>query len=503
LGYLYSPVVTKPVVQMLPFQTLLTINKQSGAPVYQQISNGLINLIREGVIKPGAALPGSREMALLLKVHRKTIVAAYQELFMQDWIETIPRKGVIVSQRLPEIKPRSFKAAARIPAYAGNTGFTFNKTRVMLSSAARAADHRLIINDGFPDHRLAPIDLLMREYRSLYNSPGIKRYAAYGSALGPLSLRTAMVQFLSESRGLNITPGNVLLTHGAQMAIYIAAGMILQPGDTVLVGEPNYFLADVIFQQFGAKLVRIPLDENGIDVDAIAKICKRQKPRLLYIIPHHHHPTTVTLSADRRMKLLELIREYKLPVIEDDYDYDFHYSSSPILPLASADHGGNVIYIGSFTKTMATFVRVGYMIAPENFISEAALQRRTIDIRGDNLLEEALALLLKNGDMQRHLKKSVKVYHERRDLLCQLLERELKDAVTFRKPSGGMAVWTQFHEKYPLPAIAAKVSAQGLFMTDGSNYSYGTKNHNALRFGFASLNEKEMREVVAIIKQAL
>jgi len=216
LGYLYSPVVTKPVVQMLPFQTLLTINKQSGAPVYQQISNGLINLIREGVIKPGAALPGSREMALLLKVHRKTIVAAYQELFMQDWIETIPRKGVIVSQRLPEIKPRSFKAAARIPAYAGNTGFTFNKTRVMLSSAARAADHRLIINDGFPDHRLAPIDLLMREYRSLYNSPGIKRYAAYGSALGPLSLRTAMVQFLSESRGLNITPGNVLLTHGAR-----------------------------------------------------------------------------------------------------------------------------------------------------------------------------------------------------------------------------------------------------------------------------------------------
>jgi GntR family transcriptional regulator/MocR family aminotransferase len=488
---------------MLPFQTLLTINKATGAPVYQQIANGLVRLIRDGVIKPGAALPGSREMALLLQVHRKTIVAAYQELLSQDWIETIPRKGVIVSQRLPEIKPRSFKAAAKIPAYAGNTGFTFNKLPVFATSTARAGDYRLIINDGFPDYRLAPIDLLMREYRSLYNSPAIKRMAAYGSHLGPLSLRTEMVQFLSDSRGLNITAGNVLLTHGAQMAIYIAAKLILKPGATVLVGEPNYFLADMIFQQFGAKLVRIPLDEHGMDVDAIAKICKRQKPGLLYIIPHHHHPTTVTLSAERRMKLLELIREHQLPVIEDDYDYDFHYSSSPILPLASADHGGNVIYIGSFTKTMAPFVRVGYMIAPENFISEAAQMRRLMDIRSDNVLEEALALLFKNGDMQRHLKKSVKLYHERRDLLCSLLEKELKGVVKFRPPAGGMAVWTRFNEQYPLPALAARVAAQGLFMTDGNNYSYGTKNHNALRFGFASLNEKEMREVVAIIKQAV
>lgn len=488
---------------MLPFQTLLAINKEAATPVYQQIANGLVRLIRDGVIKPGAALPGSREMALLLQVHRKTIVAAYQELFTQDWIETIPRKGVIVSQRLPEIKPRTFKAEVKIPAYAGNTGFAFNKLPVSHASTIRAGEHRLIVNDGFPDYRVAPIDLLMREYRSLYNSPAIKRLAVYGTGLGPLSLRTAMVQFLSDSRGLNISPANVLLTHGAQMSIYIAARLILKPGDTVLVGDPNYFLADMIFQQFGAKLVRIPLDENGMDVDAIARICKRQKPGLLYIIPHHHHPTTVTLSAERRMKLLELIREYRLPVIEDDYDYDFHYSSSPILPLASADHGGNVIYIGSFTKSLATFIRVGYMIAPENFISEAALLRRMIDIRSDNVLEEALALLFKNGDMQRHLKKSVKLYHERRDLLCSLFEKELKNVVSFHKPAGGMAVWTRFNEKYPLPAIAAKVAAHGLFMTDGSNYSYGTKNHNALRFGFASLNEKEIKEVVDIIRKVV
>jgi GntR family transcriptional regulator/MocR family aminotransferase len=199
--------------------------------------------------------------------------------------------------------------------------------------------------------------------------------------------------------------------------------MILKDGSAVVVGEPNYFMANMIFQQCGAKLVNVAVDDSGIDVDAIEKICKRKKPDMLYIIPHHHHPTTVTLSADRRMKLLQLIRAYKLPVIEDDYDYDFHYSSSPILPLASADHGGNVIYIGSLTKTLAPSIRVGYMVAPENFINETAQLRRLIDIRGDNLLEEALAVLFNNGTMQRHLKKSVKLYHQRRDILCKSVKK--------------------------------------------------------------------------------
>jgi GntR family transcriptional regulator/MocR family aminotransferase len=200
------------------------------------------------------------------------------------------------------------------------------------------------------------------------------------------------------------------------------------------------------------------------------------------------------------MKLLELIRRYRLPVIEDDYDYDFHYSGGPILPLASADHEGNVIYIGSLAKSLATFVRVGYMIAPEHFINEAALMRRMIDIRSDNLLEEALAVLFRNGDMQRHLKKSVKLYHDRRNHFCSLLEQELKGIVQFQQPAGGMAVWAQFHKKYPLPAISARASAKGLLISNGSSYSYGTVNHNALRMGFASLNEKEQQEAIAILK---
>ena len=136
----------------------------------------------------------------------------------------------------------------------------------------------------------------------------------------------------------------------------------MKPGAAVIVGEPSYRMANMIFEHFGARLIKVPVDDNGIDVDAIENICKKKRPDMLYVIPHHHHPTTVTLSANRRMKLLDIIRNFKLPVIEDDYDYDFHYNKTPILPLASADHNGYVLYIGSITKSFASSVRIGYLV---------------------------------------------------------------------------------------------------------------------------------------------
>lgn len=222
---------------------------------------------------------------------------------------------------------------------------------------------------------------------------------------------------------------------------------------------------------------------------------------MLYLIPHHHHPTTVTLSAARRMKLLEIIRRHKLPVIEDDYDYDFHYNSAPILPLASADHGGNVIYIGSFTKSLGLSVRIGFMVATPDFIEQATGLRKLMDIRGDNLSELALANLLADGTIERHLKKSNKVYKERRDLLCTQLTTRLGKAVQFTIPSGGMALWLRFAKKYPLAKIAAKAQSMGLHMSNGAQYCYGSAAQNGLRFGFASLNAREIHAVVNILEQ--
>ena len=487
---------------MLPFKNLLAIDRKAAPAVYQQIAHGLIRLIRNGIIKPGAPLPSSRDLAAILEVHRKTIVAAYEELFAQDWIETQPRKGVSVSQHLPDIKPRSFRGAGRKESYGHHAPFAFQAMETP-SALSTSKALRLVIDDGFPDARIAPMDTLMKTYRRLAKRQALFRMSMYGPAAGSENLRAALASFLTDTRGLSINMNNVLISGGAQMAIYMIARLVLTHGSTVIVGEPGYQMANKVFEQFGAKVLRVPVDENGIDVNAIEKICKRKKPGLLYIIPHHHHPTTVTLSTDRRMKLLQLIQHYKLPVIEDDYDYDFHYSSSPILPLASADHGGNVLYVGSLAKALTTHIRVGYMVAPSEFIEQAAGLRRHLDSRGDNILEESLADLFIQGDLLRHLKKSVKLYHERRDLLCELLNNELCGKVSFDVPSGGMAVWARFHKKYPLTQVAKFAYERGLLMSDGRFYNSAHVDHNAIRFGFASLNTKEMQDSMEIIKKAL
>ncbi|MGF6928211.1 GntR family transcriptional regulator/MocR family aminotransferase [Chitinophaga sp. W2I13] len=484
---------------MLPFKTLIQTDKTLKLPVYQQIANRLIGLIQEGILKPGLFLPGSRVLALQLEVHRKTVIAAYDELVSQDWLVAMPRKGVMVAANLPVMKPRTYRDAAS--PYEDAAAFPFHEVPTITLAGVPPAAGTLIINDGFPDARLAPLADWVKECRSVIESPRYAKLLMYGGATGLESLRKQMLEYLSDTRGLNISMPHIMITRGAQMAIYLAAALLIKKDDLVIVGSPNYFFADLCFEQLGAKLLRVPVDEEGIDVDMIEQLCGKRKIKMLYLVTHHHHPTTVTLSAARRMKLLAVIRKYKLPVIEDDYDYDFHYSSAPILPLASADHGGNVIYIGSFTKSLGLSIRIGFMIAPADFIEAAANLRRLMDLRGDNLSEQALANLLADGTIERHLKKSNKIYKERRDLLCHLLSTKLGDAVKFTVPSGGMAIWLRFSKKYPLKKIAAKAAELGLHMTSGGQYHYGAASQNALRFGFASLNNKEIAAVVGVLEE--
>jgi GntR family transcriptional regulator/MocR family aminotransferase len=267
---------------------------------------------------------------------------------------------------------------------------------------------------------------------------------------------------------------------------------------------PGYNCPNEVFEQAGAKLALVPVDEHGINVSEIEAICKKKKVKLVYVIPHHHSPTTVTLSADRRMQLLELARKYKFAIVEDDYDYDFHYASSPILPLASVDHYGSVIYVGSFSKTIAPGIRIGFMIAPQNFITQATRFRRLIDRQGEQLLEEAMANLLKNGDISRHLKKANKTYHERRDVLCRLLKEKLDGYISFKIPDGGFAVWVEYLNGLKPQEVAAKAATMGLTISSGTDYFHDhAYPNNGIRMGFASLNLKELEQAVEILARAV
>jgi GntR family transcriptional regulator/MocR family aminotransferase len=348
---------------MLLNENLINIDKAVQTPVYLQIANGIINHIRQGKLKPGSSLPGSRVLAQKLAIHRQTVVAAYDELYAQSWVDVYPRRGIFVAKNLPDITPRPLLEAPEKNGMASRTYFDVDDNKIPFPQLFKPANNtNLIINEGFPDTRLAPVELMVREYRRFANYHFTSKYLMYGPEHGSENLRTELARFLGETRGLQVNPDHILITKGAQMAIYLTAQILLSKGDTAIAADPGYLEANNVFEYAGANVASVPVDEHGIDLDAVETICKNKKVKLVYVVPHHHQPTTVTLSSERRMRLLELAHQYRFVIIEDDYDYDFHYSSSPILPLASADYYGSIIYIGSFFKTIAPGIRIGFIL---------------------------------------------------------------------------------------------------------------------------------------------
>ncbi len=488
---------------MLPYKTLIPLDKEQDIPLYLQITHGLRRQIQAGIIHPGTKLPGTRVLAELLAVHRKTVVHAIDELEAQGWVEVKAYRGVFVVEQLPQVKHRPL-AVKRLASDGPRqrVGFEF-KPRPFLGPA-REITQPLAFTDGYPDVRLAPINELATAYaRTLRNTPP-RELLNYHDARGPERLRKVLAREFNRNRGLSLGADNIMITRGSQMAIYLAAQVLLRPGDTVIVGETSYLSANLCFQTLGATLLRIPVDDHGLCVEEIAAICKKgKKIKALYVTSHHHHPTTVSLSPERRLRLLDLASEYGFAIIEDDYSYDFHYNNSPILPLASADRGGMVVYIGSFSKATAPAFRVGYIMAPTEVVEELVNFRRFVDRQGDTILELSIADLLENGTIQRFRKKALRQYRQRRDLFSELLRSELGEWVSFREPEGGMAAWVRFDPKFALAKVADLADQEGLYLSNGLHHNPPGQELNATRMGFAATDEEEMREGVAILRKLL
>lgn len=486
---------------MIPLDALIELDRNSNVPIYQQVVNAIIRHILSGRLRRGLKLPGSRLLASSLKIHRKTLQTALDELLAQGWMEIVPRKGTFVTTNIPELKP--VKISKELSnGYPLKTNFKLGSPFLETFPPLDFQHTRnLLVFDGFPDIRLAPMKDLMRELRSIEKRGEFKKYYRYGNSQGANYLRETLAVFLNDTRGLSITPENILITNGAQMGLYISSNLLIRPGDHVIVGDPGYVTATMTFQRAGAVIYRVPVDDYGIDADAIEKLCKRKRIRFAYLIPHHHHPTTVTLSLERRIRLMELASKYRFAILEDDYDYDFHYTGSPILPMASLDQVGNVIYIGTLSKTLVPAVRIGFIVAPKDFIVQATAIRRSIDLQGDSLLEVSIAELYRSGTIASHLRKTVNIYRERRDHFCDMLCKELKDKVSFSIPDGGMSVWVKFHQ-CDLARIAPRAFKLGLTMSDGVIY-HTLAQRNASRLGFSSLNFQEQERAISILKRCI
>lgn len=486
---------------MLPFKSLIQVDRESTVSLHIQVCNIFISLITNGTLQPSDMLPSSRILADLIGIARNTVKLAYEELISQGWAESVERKGIYVLSKLP-VRSRSM-ASDKVAGENEEATFEWKKNFGNILPNENLQQITLAIDDGFPDVRLAPVDVLMREYRSLSRRYQGKNFLKYGNAMGSENLRISLQAYLAHSRGLNTSTDNILITKGSQMGIFLAAQLLLQPGDQVAVGVSNYGSADDTFKFTGASLIRIPIDDYGMDVDELEKRLKKNKVKAVYIIPHHHFPTTVTMSMQRRLKLLNLAKEYGFAIIEDDYDFDFHYDNKPYVPLASIDHHHNVIYIGSISKTFAPALRIGFMVASQAFISSASSIRQLIDKQGDTLLEEAFAVLYNDGEMDRHFRKSLKIYKQRRNIFCNMIKANLKEKVNFKIPEGGLGIWVNFAKGIDLSHLSVKAAKNGLYIGDGSFYQNESFSPNALRMGFASLRENEMEQAIEILTKNL
>jgi GntR family transcriptional regulator/MocR family aminotransferase len=491
--------MNSPVETLL--KQLIQFEKNTSTAVFIQISHQIIDAIQRGYLTKGTALPGSRTLSQLLNIHRNTVVAVYDELAAQGWVEIIPNKGTFVI--LPEQKTVSIKAISyptnQENEYTEKTGFDF-KPSFHLASTTETKETKYTINDGQPDLRLHPTHQFSKWYSASMKRKTLLSKWNQTSNTTHSVYKNQLCNYLNATRGFHIKPKNLISTRSTEMSLYIVSQLLLQPNDVVLVGDLSNYAANMIFQQVGATIQTIPIDENGLDIDYIRKHYIKKSIRCVYVCAHRHYPTTNTLSAERRLELLELAKEYEFAIIEDDFDYDFQFEGSAKLPMASSDANGNVIYLGKLGQSLFPSFQTGFVVAPTNLIVEAKNYLQMLDKQGDVIQEQMLSELIYEGEIHRLIKKNIINYKHRRDCLCQLLTQNFKGNIQWKKPSGGLAIWLQFEPKISLVQLAKEAQKNDLFLP--KTILYQNKNTCAIRFGFGHLDEEELEIVVTKLKKA-
>ncbi|MFD1062414.1 PLP-dependent aminotransferase family protein [Winogradskyella litorisediminis] len=480
---------------------LISFDKKSIQPLYIQAAQQIINAIQRGYLEKGSKLPGTRILSKILDVHRNTAVAIYDELASQGWVDIVANKGTFVlipDERTLKIKVsgQSVNDAYHYPKV---SGFPFQSSFNLASTSDNSAS-KYIINDGKPDLRLHPTHQFSRWYAAAMKRKSLINKWNKSSVSSASVFKTQLCNYLNATRGFKISSKNTINTRSAEMSLYIVSQLLIEPKDVVLVGELSNYASNKIFQQAGATLKTIPIDNEGLDIDYIKTHFVKKSIRCVYVNPNRNYPTTVTLSAKRRLQLLQLAKDYGFAIIEDDFDYDFQYHGSAMLPIASADASGMVIYLGKLGQSLFPSFHTGFIVAPENFILEAKNYLQLLDQQGDLIQEQMLSELISEGEIYRLKKKNSIIYKRRRDCTSHFLEQYFGGIIKWKMPSGGLAIWLQFEE--PISLIRLAEEAEKLEVYLPKIILYQNKSTCAIRFGFGHLNEDEIEVVIKKLKQA-
>lgn len=467
-----------------------------GLPLFQRIAEAIAREIRRGRVAPGQQLPSSRRLATTLGVHRNTVLAAYEELDRQGYLETRPAQGTFVASALPE---RSLRASSPTDRAA--------PMRLQFPPAPPSSAFSgfgpgvLALVAGHPDLRHVPTAALARAYRTALRSAA--PVLDYGSVRGQPRLLAALSRYLRDTRGVVCDEREIITTRGSQQALFLVARSLVRPGTVVAVERYGYRPAWEAFRSVGAELAPVGVDAEGLVVADLERLAQQREISCVYVTPHHQYPTTVTMSGARRMQLLRLARERRFCIVEDDYDHEFHFEGRPVLPLASADPVRVVVHIGTLSKVFAPGLRLGYAVAQSELIDRMAAHRRFVDQQGDHATELAMAYLLEDGEIEAHIRRMHRLYSERRVVLHEALRHRLGAALSFEPPPGGLALWVRILCDVRPESWAEEALKRDLVLDPASRFRFDGRSAPFLRLGFSRHDPAELIEAVGRLEHSL
>lgn len=463
--------------------------RSEGTPSFQWLRNALRTEILNGRIEPGSKLPASRELARQYRLSRGTILAALDELQAEGYVEARRGSGTYVSRILPEHllqtqQPTKQEANGIEPSGPHFSAFA-RRVRPLVFHVKpenRAFRTNLPALELFPTTVWAQVSARRLRAATARNLLGCE-------SQGYFPLRQATASYLHTSRGVNCSVEQVVIVSGVQEGLDLAARLLLNAGDKVLVEDPGYQGAYSVFQAAGARIVSAHLDAEG----AAPKEADFRGCRLAYVTPGHQYPVGMTMSLQRRLQLLAWAKKYDTTIFEDDYDSEFRFSGRPLPAMQGLDHGGKVIFCGSFNKVMFPSLRLGYLVVPQNLM-DVFVQTKSMTTRHQPLLDQAvLCDFIELGHLGRHLRRMRKIYEERFHILLECAQQYLGEYLEIATIEAGLQTIGRLLIDVPAEVVAQRAEMVEIDVVPLSRYCHAASIAEGLQIGFAAVEEKEIR----------
>jgi GntR family transcriptional regulator/MocR family aminotransferase len=481
---------------------LVTLRPDLASPLYRQIYLDVRRAILEGRLQRGSRLPSTRNLALDLRVSRATAVQAYDQLRAEGYVESVSRGATRVSSLLPDPLTRAEASGSTPRAIRRFSGPSARGIAVARASSRFPvlSEHPGAFRTSVPALDVFPVDIWERlATRRLRRSSTVS--LAYADPRGLPALRGAIARYLTTARGVRCDPEQVLVTSGSQQALDLAGRVLLDPGDPVWMEDPGYFGAAGAFVAAGARIVPVPVDGEGLDVEEGIRV--EPRARLAFVTPARQLPLGITMSVSRRLALLRWADSSRSWVLEDDYDSEFRYTTRPLSSLQGVDSKGCVIFTGTFSKVMFPAMRIGYLVVPGPLVDTFSAVRRLLDFCPPHITQATLAEFMTEGHFERHVRRMRVIYQSRRTLLVRLLQRDLRGLLEVEAPDAGMnlLVWLPPHMNDR--AVSRALASQGIDVTPLSRFSLRRHLRPGLILGFSGMREHELRRGVVRLRSVL